>query len=221
MTQPGSDVNVAFANALAGTPHRSSSVPFATPSTSSSRKRAVRGDEIGSSPLSSETSELHLSPAYGAPMRLSKSAPGPSTIMSMDAGLDRIKRRRTSPMESPIEGRAIVREGGDVWPPDVEAAFFEGRTLCLCPSACDHSHLTVFNSALHVIPKLGRRKVQSNGKSYGRNELIANYIFRKTNKIRSRKQVSSHIQVLKNVKRDDPECEPLGTICFMSIYLGS
>ncbi|KAI9477954.1 MAG: TEA/ATTS domain family-domain-containing protein [Benjaminiella poitrasii] len=69
-----------------------------------------------------------------------------------------------------------------VWPPDVEAAFIE---------------------ALESIPKLGRRKILVNGKPCGRNELISDYIFRKTSKIRTRKQVSSHIQVLKNTRKGD------------------
>ncbi|KAI8883121.1 TEA-domain-containing protein, partial [Backusella circina FSU 941] len=69
-----------------------------------------------------------------------------------------------------------------VWPPDVESAFIE---------------------ALESIPKLGRRKILVNGKPCGRNELISDFIFRKTGKIRTRKQVSSHIQVLKNTRKDD------------------
>lgn len=76
----------------------------------------------------------------------------------------------------------------DVWPDDVEVAFWE---------------------ALRLIPKLGRRKVLVHGKPCGRNELIAEYIERKTGKARSRKQVSSHIQVLKNVKRGDLEFQQL------------
>ncbi|KAI7868780.1 TEA/ATTS domain family-domain-containing protein [Spinellus fusiger] len=70
-----------------------------------------------------------------------------------------------------------------VWPVDVESAFIE---------------------ALETIPKLGRRKILVNGKPCGRNELISDFIFRKTSKIRTRKQVSSHIQVLKNTRKGDP-----------------
>ncbi|KAF9321858.1 hypothetical protein BG006_002558, partial [Podila minutissima] len=70
----------------------------------------------------------------------------------------------------------------EVWPSDVEKIFYE---------------------ALEVIPKLGRRKVLVDGKPCGRNELIADYIYKRTAKIRTRKQVSSHIQVLKNTRKSD------------------
>ncbi|CAO3598340.1 unnamed protein product [Absidia cylindrospora] len=70
-----------------------------------------------------------------------------------------------------------------VWPPEVESSFIE---------------------ALETIPKLGRRKILVNGKPCGRNELISDFIFRKTSKVRTRKQVSSHIQVLKNTRKNDP-----------------
>ncbi|KAI8066183.1 TEA/ATTS domain family-domain-containing protein [Thamnidium elegans] len=83
---------------------------------------------------------------------------------------------------SVIANNNIKDKEEQVWPPDVESAFIE---------------------ALESIPKLGRRKILVNGKPCGRNELISDFIFRKTCKIRTRKQVSSHIQVLKNTRKGD------------------
>jgi len=60
--------------------------------------------------------------------------------------------------------------------------------------------------AIRKIPILGRRKIVVDKKPCGRNELIADFIFRRTGKLRTRKQVSSHIQVLKHLRRDDAEC---------------
>ncbi|KAF9951145.1 hypothetical protein BGZ70_001113 [Mortierella alpina] len=58
-------------------------------------------------------------------------------------------------------------------------------------------------TSIREIPKLGRRKVPLHEKHYGRNELIAAYILKETKQKRSRKQVSSHIQVLKNTRKED------------------
>jgi len=64
-----------------------------------------------------------------------------------------------------------------------------------------------FDEAIRVIPRLGRAKILAltpdGRKPFGRNELIADYIYRRTGILRHRKQISSHIQVIKNSKKLD------------------
>lgn len=83
-----------------------------------------------------------------------------------------------NPNQLPTDSDFLSSKANDIWPDDVEFAFEE---------------------VLSIIPKNGLNKIKISGRSCGRNELISDYILTKTGKFRTRKQVSSHIQVIKNL----------------------
>lgn len=82
--------------------------------------------------------------------------------------LDHGKKTDFNPSES--------KDGYDKWSPIVEDAFV---------------------ASLRLIMKNGTSKIKIKDRNYGRNELISFYILYRTKEYRTKKQISSHIQVLK------------------------
>jgi transcriptional enhancer factor len=104
--------------------------------------------------------------------------------------------------------RDTGKDGEPVWSDGLEDAFQQGVYLIFTLQIKAISIiLTNLDIALEANPPMGRRKWSERGKSYGRNELIAEYIFKLTGKRRTRKQVSSHLQVLDSFLKGDPDCK--------------
>ncbi|KAL9625471.1 MAG: hypothetical protein Q9160_000534 [Pyrenula sp. 1 TL-2023] len=93
----------------------------------------------------------------------------------------------------PERGKLKTDSNEEVWPDRVEEAFCDGQLLWI---SCGKWLIIIL--ALMNIPCYGRKKKSQNNRPHGRNELIALWIKEATGVIRSRKQISSHIQVLKS-----------------------
>ncbi|KDE06659.1 hypothetical protein MVLG_03009 [Microbotryum lychnidis-dioicae p1A1 Lamole] len=88
-----------------------------------------------------------------------------------------IPKLRFDPATEVKRGVAKQSDDASIWPKEIDEAF---------------------RNAYFNLPELGRRKVLVDGKPAGRNELIALYILDRCHQERTRKQISSHIQVIKN-----------------------
>lgn len=109
--------------------------------------------------------------------------------------------------------RQITDKDDKKWPDDLEELFLEGWYLRYYVI----SMLTI--TALCMLPNMGRRKFSLNGKPHGRNQLISIWLWLgyceslppgqppDESRRRVRKQVSSHIQVLKGFMRGHPACK--------------
>ena len=99
--------------------------------------------------------------------------------------------------------RDTGKDGEAVWSDELEDAFQQGMGIWRLSQDKTNDYLV----ALEANPPMGRRKWSERGKSYGRNELIAEYIYKLTGKRRTRKQVSSHLQVLDSFLKGEPDCK--------------
>lgn len=100
-----------------------------------------------------------------------------------------------------------------VWSDELEAIFQQGMFRFKLTYDC--FRWSILKPALREIPNLGKKKTDCDpqqcgsftvSRASGRNEHITHFIQNCTGEYRCRKQVSSHIQVLKHFQKDNEEC---------------
>lgn len=129
-------------------------------------------------PLENKLSES-LNCDINATTSVSSLTPLTAGPVDYESSLCQLTKPRASSLPTPISTvplNSMTMSGGDKWSPQVENCFL---------------------NALRVIMKNGTSKIKLMDKNYGRNELISLYIKNRLGEFRTRKQISSHIQVWK------------------------
>jgi TEA/ATTS domain family protein len=112
------------------------------------------------------------------------------------------RKYREKGREDKVDATGRNGQAEKKWPDDMEMAFFKGTSLYIFLRKLE----TKWSIALIIYPPVGRRQLNCpSGKlRRGRNEVIAEAIQRWTGQTCKRKQVSSHIQVLRLKVKNDP-----------------
>ncbi|KAK4048640.1 hypothetical protein OIV83_004610 [Microbotryomycetes sp. JL201] len=92
----------------------------------------------------------------------------------------------TTPIQAPVtrvskSGKVkhepgTITDNGQLWTDEIDSALLE---------------------AMRLIPNIQRRTVEVDGQELGRNALLSEFVFRKTGWFRSKRQIGSHLQLLK------------------------
>ena len=107
--------------------------------------------------------------------------------------------------------RDVDENGEEKWSERLERAF----QLSKFSSAQELVRTRLINPAIRLIPPMGKKKLndrRNESKSRGRNELISDKIFELTGIRRCRKQISSHIQVLRNLMPQGHPCKDIDSL---------
>ncbi|KAL6713886.1 hypothetical protein ACLMJK_008380 [Lecanora helva] len=112
---------------------------------------------------------------------------------------ERRRRRRA------LETRLPLYYRSELLSPKYVAYRAKARSKGLDQPWPDHIE-EAFQEALRLYPRRGRKKEILNGKQSGGNEFITNHILQRTGEFRDRKQVSSHLQVLKAKMKNNKHC---------------